>query len=290
MIAYITWNPDRVAFTIPYFIFDIYWYSIFFAIGFYGAIVIARYLIKARAKSFSTFDQAQIDSYIDWLTFYCFIGVIVGARLGHVLFYDLAHHLAQPLDIFNLRLGGLASHGGIIGLLIALWFFSKKKGYTAPYFPRRYDLFDLLSVASAWLAGCIRIGNFFNQEIVGLQTTVPWAVRFISPLDASGGIPRHPTQLYEAFVAFSLLILLLFITRGKKWATGGRLTGWYLLLTFSFRYLIEQYKVPQCTFDAHAMHMGQLLSIPLILIALYLIFRPHVAKSKEQSEHHHESR
>jgi len=289
MIAYITWNPDRVAFTIPYFNFDIYWYSIFFAIGFYGAILIAKSLIKSRAKLFPTYNQAQIDSFIDWLALYCFIGVIIGARLGHVLFYDLAYHLAHPLDIFNLRLGGLASHGGIIGMFITLWIFSRKKRYSAPYFPHGYDLLDLLSIASAWLAGCIRIGNFFNQEIVGLPTTIFWAVRFISPLDASGGIPRHPTQLYEALVAFSMLALLLFITRGKKWATRGRLTGWYLFITFCFRYLIEQYKVPQCSFDAHTMHMGQLLSIPLILFALYLIIRPRVVKSKERTEHHLES-
>jgi len=260
------WDPPRVAFTIPYIDLSIYWYSIFFAIGFYGAFLTARFLIRGYDKKW---DEKSRHQYIDRLAIYVFIGILIGARLGHVIFYDLSYHMENPIEIFNFRQGGLASHGGILGLFIALWLFLRRNR-ALPAF----DALDLLAVSSAWMATCIRIGNFFNQEIVGLPSSLPWAVTFQSPLDAVGGIPRHPVQLYEAFVSGVLFIVMMIYARKGHWAQNGRLAGWYLAILFTARYIIEFYKVPQSGFDSPLLSMGQLLSLPILIFALFLIFRP----------------
>lgn len=275
MESFFVWNPHREAFSLPFFNFPIYWYSLWFALGFYGAIVIARSLIRGRAIAFGkkeSEDLASINRYIERLAIFCFFGILIGARLGHILFYDLSHYVHTPLDILNFRQGGLSSHGGVIGLCVALLWFNRKK-VSLPYLPYGADILDLLAISSAFTAGCIRIGNFFNQEIVGTVTSVPWAVIFVSPLDAEGGLPRHPVQLYEALVAFLLLIPLLIIGRKGRFATNGRLAGWYLIILFSFRSLIEILKTPQSEFDVSFFHMGQLLSIPVILFGICLVMR-----------------
>jgi len=268
MTSYFTWDPPRVAFTLPYFDLPIYWYSLFFAVGFYGAFLIARSLMRGYDSSH---DKKRSYHYVDRLALYCFIGLLIGARLGHVLFYDLSYHITNPLDILNFRQGGLSSHGGIFGLFIALFLFKRKnKEYPSLAI---VDILDLLAVSSAWMATCIRIGNFVNQEIVGLPTSVPWAVVFQSPLDATGGIPRHPTQLYEALVSAVLCAAMMLYGKKGRWAQNGRVAGWYLLILFIFRYLIEFFKVPQSGFDSPLFSMGQLLTIPVLIFALFLILR-----------------
>lgn len=275
MVDYLTWNPPREAFSIPFFHFSVYWYSLWFALGFYGAILITRSLIRGRATAFvgeNAADNPAINHYVERLALYGFIGILLGARLGHVLFYDFSYYLHEPLQIPNFRQGGLASHGALIGLAIALWLFQRKP-FALPYLPRGGDLLDLLGISSAWTAGCIRIGNFFNQEIVGTVTSVPWAVIFQSPVDAAGGLPRHPVQLYEAAVSFLLLGILYFIGRRGKFATNGRIAGWVLVITFTSRAFFELIKAPQCNFDAGSVHMGQLLSIPVIAVGSFLLIR-----------------
>ncbi len=277
MIAYFVWNPSREAFVIPYIDFPIYWYSLWFAIGFYGAVVIARHLLKSRACATvgeQAADVPAIDRYIERLALYGFLGVVIGARLGHILFYEPSYYFHHPLDILNFRQGGLASHGAVIGLCFALWRFQKRRS-SLPYLPYGADLLDLLAISSAWTAGCIRVGNFFNQEIVGFISDLPWAVIFISPLDAEGGVPRHPAQLYEALVSFLLLIPLLILGRNGRFATDGRIAGWYLIITFTSRIALETLKAPQCSFDTGTLHMGQLLSIPVILFGIGLLTRAH---------------
>jgi phosphatidylglycerol:prolipoprotein diacylglycerol transferase len=269
------WNPSREAFSLPYFDFPIYWYSLWFALGFYGAVVIGRSLIRSRARALvgeGTVDRRAIDGYVERLALYCFFGLLLGARLGHVLFYDAPYYFEHPVEILAIRQGGLSSHGAVLGLFIALWWFHKKPRAYA-YLPSGGDLLDLLAVSSAWTAGCIRIGNFFNQEIVGTQTSLPWAVVFGSPVDASGGVPRHPTQLYEAAVSLILLICLLFICRKGRFAKNGRIAGWVLIITFTARFFLEFLKAPQCDFDVGSVHMGQLLSLPVIAVGVFLVFR-----------------
>jgi len=260
-----------VACTIPYIDLPVYWYSIFFAIGFYGALITARFLIRGYDKNWDVRSQ---NNYIDRLALYVFIGLVIGARLGHVIFYDLSYHIAHPAEIFNLRQGGLSSHGGILGLFIALWIFVRKNRKLPGF-----DTLDLVALSSAWMATCIRIGNFFNQEIVGLPSSLPWAVTFQSPLDATGGIPRHPVQLYEASVSALLFAVMMVFARKGRWAQNGRLTGYYLFVLFTFRYIIEFYKVPQSSFDSPLLSMGQLLTFPVLLFALFLITK----KERKQS-------
>jgi phosphatidylglycerol---prolipoprotein diacylglyceryl transferase len=280
MIGYFVWNPPREAFVIPFLNFPVYWYSLWFALGFYGAVVIARSLVRSRALALEGaqgIDFLAIDRYIERLALYSFFGVLIGARLGHILFYDALHYLHHPIDILNFRQGGLSSHGGVAGLCLSLWWVQRRKNLP-PYLPRGADLLDLIAISSSWTAGCIRIGNFFNQEIVGTITSLPWAVVFLSPLDAEGGVPRHPTQLYEAAVSFLLLIPLLIIGRHGLFATDGRIAGWYLIITFSFRCLLEIFKAPQCTFDTGVFHMGQVLSLPVILFGIALLVRANFRK------------
>lgn len=272
MFGFIHWNPPREAFFLPGIHWPIYWYSLWFALGFYGAIVIARKLLLAHVQRVAPqeWDKKTIASYIETFSLYAFVGMVVGARLGHVLFYDLSYYLSNPVEILKVWHGGLSSHGGVIGLLIALWLFSRRQ-QPASYLPRGKNLLDLLAIASAWTAGCIRIGNFFNQEIVGSICFLPWAIVFGSPQEAAAGVPRHPAQLYEALVAFLLLVCMLIVSRHGRFARNGKIAGWYLLITFVARFGIEFIKVEQCAFDSLYIHMGQLLSIPVILLAIYLI-------------------
>ena len=275
MIGYLFWNPSREVFTLPYFDFPIYWYSLWFALGFYGAVVIGRFLIQDRASVLvgeKKSDQRGINTYIERLALYGFFGLLIGARLGHVLFYDATYYFEHPLTILAVRQGGLSSHGAVVGLFIALWWFHKKPVAYA-YLPQGGDLLDVLAISSAWTAACIRIGNFFNQEIVGTQTSVPWAIVFGSPVDACGAVPRHPTQLYEAAVSLILLVCLLWICRGGRFAKNGLIAGWVLIITFTARFFLEFLKAPQCEFDTGCWHMGQLLSLPVIAFGVLLVIR-----------------
>ena len=259
------WNPSREAFSIPGLDFCIYWYSLWFAFGFYGAVVICRFLIWRRGGK-----RKEIREYVDHLAAYCFFGLLIGARLGHVLFYEPSYYLDHPFEILALRQGGLSSHGAVLGLFFALWRFHKRPA-AHDYLPRGKDLLDLLAVGSMWTAACIRIGNFFNQEIVGTPTALPWAIVFGAPADAVGGIARHPVQLYEAGVSLVLLCSALYLCKDGGFAKNGRVAGWILISTFTARFFLEFLKVPQCSFDAGLFHMGQLLSLPIIFTGGYLV-------------------
>lgn len=290
MIGYISWNPPREALYLPFVDFPVYWYSIMFAIGFYGAMLIVQILIRKNSlsKDPTAFDPIATHKYSERLAIYCFFGMLIGARLGHILFYDLSHYLHAPMEVFMLRRGGLSSHGAIAGIVIAFVVFSRRSCPT--YLPKGNDLLDIIAIGSAWAAGWIRIGNFFNQEVIGTVTQVPWAVIFGSPVDAADVLPRHPTQLYEACVAFALLIGLLILGRAVRWTYQGRIAGWYILILFTFRCFFEFFKAAQCDFDTTGAHMGQILSIPLLLWSLYLIFRSgRCQKLKEQIEPPHEN-
>jgi prolipoprotein diacylglyceryl transferase len=285
MVGYFFWNPESVAFIVPYLHFPVYWYSIFFALGVYGAVLIIRSMIISRAieiEGHKSETWAVTDKFVERLTVYAFIGMIIGARVGHVLFYDAQFFFDHPAEIVKVWHGGLSSHGAVVGLLLGLWLFSRKK-WSEVYLPQGMDLLDVVSIGSAFTAGCIRIGNFFNQEIIGIQTSVPWAVVFGNPQDSLGAIPRHPTQVYEALVSFSLLGALVFYGRKGRFATNGLITGIYLVITFTSRILLETLKTPQCEFDTGHIHMGQLLSLPFVLLGLFLIVRIYAGKSKGQT-------
>ena len=181
--------------------------------------------------------------FVDRLTVYLFFGMLIGARLGHILFYELDYFIAHPLEIFNVRQGGLASHGGALGLLISFYFFWRKAKKT--HLISCAHLLDILMLAVAFVAGCIRIGNFMNQEILGTPSNLPWAVTFGHPFDRAI-MPCHPVQLYEALFYFAVCGLLFFLLRKyRERIVWGALTGLLFTLIFTFRFFIEFLKVPQ---------------------------------------------
>lgn len=236
------------------------------------------------------------DEYLDKLVFYVVLATIVGARLGHVLFYgpyfdginELGNmergYFSHPMDIFKVWEGGLASHGGAIALLIALYIFSKKVVHK-PYL----WILDRISAPIA-IAGCfIRLGNLVNHEIVGHRTDVPWAFSFSQYYNETLGTldpaPRHPAQLYEAIAYLSIFIILMyFFWKKNKWQIQGYIFGWFLVLLFGARFFIEFFKVGQTARDAvWAINTGQMLSIPFILFGIYLLVRKKTkVESKEE--------
>lgn len=209
----------------------------------------------------------------DRITWFVVAGTVVGARLGHVFFYEWPRYQQNPVDILKVWEGGLASHGGVIGILIALCFYRKMIQARFPELTY-IDLLDALSIPSALAAFFIRIGNFFNQEITGPVTTVPWAVVFGHPLEGGDPLPRHPTQLYEA--ACYLIIFIVLYTMWKSSSAPlkkGRLIGLFMVLVFGSRFFIEFFKVSSSlVIDESWLQAGQILSIPFILFGAALLY------------------
>ena len=241
-LLYIHWNPDPVLFHIGN--FGLRWYS----------------------------KKLPIDTYQS-LFVYCMVGVFVGARLGHCLFYDPSYFLAHPLEIvLPVRFlpngewiftgyAGLASHGGTLGLIIALYLFCRK---TKIHY---LDVLDMLGIAAPVAAGFIRLANLMNSEIIGMPTTLPWAFVDLQP--------RHPAQLYEALAYFLFFGIMVWIYRKRKdTVRKGFYFGLCIALIFTFRFFIEFLKERQVEFEnAMPIDMGQVLSIPFILLGLYFVFR-----------------
>ena len=203
------------------------------------------------------------------------LATIVGARLGHLLFYeDFANYLSNPLEILKIWEGGLASHGAAVAIIIMVFLFSmylQKKSHPISWL----NLLDLVAVPTAFAAIFIRIGNFFNQEIVGIKSLLPWAIIFGNPADGSLVIPRHPVQLYEALFYALVFVILLYLSRKPKFfLKGGKLIGLFLFMIFSFRFFIEFYKVKQSVLLGHhsIILMGQYLSIPFIVLGIVLFY------------------
>ena len=278
MFAEFIWNPDRNFFVIPYLNHPITWYGFLFALSFLVGYFLVREMfapILTDPSSQASAIQYEVTKATDRLALLITLGAVIGARLGHVFFYGWDYYQTHPFDILKIWEGGLASHGGALGAFIALSFFvlSVRKSYPKLKF---LVVLDALVVPSAFFGCCVRIGNFINQEITGLPTTVPWAVTFLRPMDGVPGIAVHPVQLYESLFYFSIFIIL-FISwlRNKKILGRGLLSGWFFLLVFGFRFVIEYLKVPQNKlFDIEkVLKMGQLLSLPFIFFGLFLLIR-----------------
>lgn len=212
-------------------------------------------------------------SLADRLSWYSILGTVIGSRLGHVLFYDLQHYLQDPLSVFRIWEGGLASHGGTVGLLVAVFFYHK---YLMRYIPSLNFLsfLDIFAVVVPLGCVCIRIGNFFNQEILGPPTTLPWAILFAHPFDHEEVVPRHPTQLYEAFAYLATFVLLYTLWRWKKTKLpSGYITGILFICIFTSRFFIEFVKLPQGGSFEGILQTGQYLSIPFIVLGFaFLLF------------------
>jgi len=251
----IVWNVDPDILSIGP--LTIRYYSLLFALSFFVGYNIIRSVFRRENKP---------ESDLETLLTYMMIGTIAGARLGHCLFYDPIYYLSNPLKILMVWEGGLASHGGAIGILTALYIYSNKR----PEQPYLWIL-DRMVIAIALAGLFIRLGNFFNSEILGIPSNVPWAIIF----DRIDSAPRHPAQLYES-IAYGLIFVGLYriyVKLGEK-TPKGFLLGLFLVSVFGFRICIEFVKEKQATYSAElSLSVGQLLSIPLVIAGFVLLAR-----------------
>ncbi len=259
----------------------ILWYGFFFALAFFCAYWIALFLMKGYLQEHpkaagGLTPKSAAHEIIDKIVIYVVLGTVIGARLGDILFYqDLREYLHNPLSIFKIWEGGLASHGGVLGVMMGIYLCAKKLKKKFPLF-NGLRLLDFLAIPASLVGVFIRIGNFFNQEILGKPTDVPWAIIFGHPADGRPPLPRHPAQLYEALFYLFLTGFLLFVWRKFPFIKKeGRLTGLFFILFFTFRFFVEFYKVEQSVYleGEKTLLMGQFLSIPFILCGCFLLFR-----------------
>jgi prolipoprotein diacylglyceryl transferase len=266
---FINWNPDLEAFKIGSFAFR--WYSLCWLLGLLLAYLVVRQLFK---------DQKIKDELFEPLFLYCFLGILIGARLGHCIFYQPDYFLTSWKGVVEMflpihfdRYGdwqfsgyqGLASHGGTLGLIIALVLYVKHTGVGL------WRVLDNIAIATGTTACFIRLGNLMNSEIIGRQTDVPWAFIF----ERVDMVPRHPGQLYEAiaYAVLFVIMIVLYKNRMAKYVGTGFYFGLCLTYIFTFRFFIEYTKEVQESFEeAMLFDMGQLLSVPFIVVgAWYMV-------------------
>ncbi len=279
ILNFIKWNPSPEIFTIPGIDWPVRWYGLMWALAFIASHFFMNRIFKAEKRS---------EKALDTLTLYIILGTVLGARLGHCLFYgpwfdeELANgviiegYLSHPLNILKVYEGGLASHGGALGILTAMILYCRKEKESWIW------LFDRLVVVVPLAAMCIRLGNLINSEIIGKVTDVPWAFIFVQ----EDNLPRHPAQLYEAIFCFFLFILMYWLWKNKRDKVGpGFMFGVLCVLLFTERFFDEFLKENQVDFEgAMALNMGQWLSIPFVLIGAFMIWRSFKIKAKQISE------
>lgn len=262
LFSAILWDVDPVIFSVGP--ITLRWYGLLFASGF----IIGQYIMADVFKK-----EGKPEKDLDALLMYMIVGTVLGARLGHCLFYQPDYYLANPLEILMVWEGGLASHGATIGILTAVWLYVRKR----PDQPYLWIL-DRIVIAVALGGAFIRLGNLMNSEIIGLPTDMPWG--FVFP--RAGGfypeqltMPRHPAQLYEALSCL-LLFGLLYLVYLRRRATlpHGSLLGAFMVVLFALRIFYEYFKEDQVAFEADmSLNMGQWLSIPAVLIGLGILLR-----------------
>lgn len=264
LLNYIVWDPSDTAVTIGP--LALHWYSLCWLVGLGLAYVIVQKLYK---------EEKVKEGFFDPLFIYCFVGILAGARLGHCLFYQPDYFLTSPTHFIEMFLPihiasdgswsftgfrGLASHGGTIGLMLALWLYVRKTRMNI------WQVLDNIAIATPATACFIRLGNLMNSEIIGKPTDVPWAFIF----ERVDSMPRHPGQLYEAIAYAVLLIIGWVIYRKQPQRVGtGFFFGLCLAYIFTARFFIEYTKEIQEAFEAALpINMGQILSIPFIVIGI----------------------
>ena len=278
-LLFIHWNPDIFLFHIGS--FGVRWYSLCWLIG----LIIAYFLVKKIYKYLKISDEL-----FDPLFIYCFFGILIGARLGHCLFYEpdyflssFDHIIEMFVPIHKMSDGswvftgyeGLASHGGTLGLMIALFIYYKRTKLSL------LKVLDIIAIATPTTACFIRLGNLMNSEIIGKVTDLPWGFVFLNASEGLATQPRHPGQLYEAIAYFIFFFIGWYLYRKHKEKVGtGFFFGLCLFLIFTARFFIEFTKINQVDFEnTLPLDMGQLLSIPFVLLGLYCMIR---SKNKEE--------
>ena len=278
LLNYIVWNPDLEVFRLGP--LAVRWYGLMWIIG----LALAYFVVKRLYK-----EQKIKDEYFDPLFIYCFFGILIGARLGHCIFYEPDYFLTSGKGLVEMILpirflpeggfkligyAGLASHGGTLGLMIALYMYVRKTKLSI------WTVLDNIAIATGTTACFIRLGNLMNSEIIGKVTDVPWAFIF----EHVDKVPRHPGQLYEA-IAYAILFCIMWTIykRSHQHPTSNTQhpqvgTGWYfgfcLAYIFTFRFFIEYTKEIQEAFEASLpIDMGQILSIPFIILGVYCMIK-----------------
>lgn len=263
LLNYVVWDIDPYIFHIGS--RPIAWYGLLWVMVF----IVGYYIMKNIYKK-----EKLGEEELDKLLMYMMIFTVVGARLGHCLFYEPAYYLSKPVEILKIWEGGLASHGGAIGILIGLYIYAKK--IKKPYI----WILDRIVVPTAIGGAFIRMGNLMNSEIYGEPTTLPWGFKFVR--DYPIGMPIenipacHPTQIYEAIFCVLVFIYLLYAYYKQDMANKrpGFMFGIFLIVVFGSRILIEFIKNPQVEFEASmTLDMGQWLSIPFVIAGIWLVVK-----------------
>ena len=271
ILDYILWNPSPEVFTIPVINWPVRWYGLMWALAFIASHFFMNRIYKAEGRT---------EKALDSLTLYIILGTVLGARFGHCLFYgpwfdefnnygQLINegYLSHPLNMLKVYEGGLASHGGAIGIIVAMILFCRKQKENWLW------LFDRMVIIVPLAAMFIRIGNLINSEIIGHVTNVPWAFIF----SREDNLPRHPAQLYEAIYCLFLFVFMYWFWKNKREKVGpGFMFGLLCVLLFVERFIDEFFKENQVDFEnSLPINMGQILSLPFILIGLFMIWRSY---------------
>lgn len=275
MLLSVTWDVNPALFEL--FGREVRWYGLLWVIG----LIVAVYIVQIIFKK-----ENLPEKWFDSLFIHMILGIVVGARLGHCLFYQPEYYLANPIEILKIWEGGLASHGGVVGIIVAVWLYSKRVTKKSMLWT-----FDRVMVPTGFTAGMIRLGNLMNHEIYGSVTDQPWGFRFVDNLHAwmQGAEPiytqpSHPTQIYEAiiyFVIFAITMYMYWKTTAKD--RPGLILGVGILLIFIARFFIEFIKNVQVESEtamreSTGLILGQWLSIPFIIWGIWLIV--HAMKTK----------
>jgi len=255
---------DPVAFYI--FSWPVYWYGLMYLVGIIAGWILLAWRARNPARGFT---QEQVSDVI----FYTVLGVIIGGRLGYMIFYDWRVLLAEPLMLFKIWKGGMSFHGGLIGVILALWI------YAIRYKKHLFDITDFIAPVVPIGLGAGRIGNFINGELWGRVTTLPWGMVFPN----GGDLPRHPSQLYESFLEGLILFLILWIYSGKI-RPRGAVSGLFLIFYGLFRFTIEFFRQPDLQIGfIGGFTEGQLLSLPMIIFGGILFGWAMGQKNRKQS-------
>jgi phosphatidylglycerol:prolipoprotein diacylglycerol transferase len=251
-LLFIHWNPN------PDFLhfgtFAIKWYGVFWGLSLFSCFFLLQYIFKKLGR-----DDEKITLGIQ----YVFIGGLIGARLAHIIFYQLDFYLAHPQDILAVWIGGLASHGGVVGAFVGMYLFCRRnKEFTLLW------VFDHAVAASLLLAALIRLGNLMNSELYGTPTNVPWAFIF----EQVDNIPRHPVVLYESIAYFIIQVIMIFLFNRIKDSRPGIYLAVFFTASFTARFFLEFYKVPEGHVFLGFISKTQLLNIPFILTGLVFFY------------------
>lgn len=269
ILNYITWDVSPEIFTLGP--LTVRWYGLLFALGFvFGQRILSKIYVA----------EGRTEKDVDIITMYMIVGTVLGARLGHCLFYEPAYYLSNPIEILKIWEGGLASHGATVGILFSLFLFARKYQFNYLW------VLDRIVIVVALGGALIRLGNLMNSEIIGKVTDAPWGFKFIRNHEVINGVaaslqPRHPAQLYEAISTFLLFLFTYWLWSKRKALTpNGSIFGWFVVILFTLRFLYEFLKENQVDSEDYllqtiGMNIGQLLSIPLVIIGIIILQRAY---------------